>query len=337
MHKLSPELSALINQECKGRKHIKLTIATLAGEDKSIRVFNHTGEIANENHTYEIGSITKTVTTSLLAKLVYEGKMSLDDSIAKYVEGLAPDAYYPTLRRLATHTAGYEYYPFTLRQAIGAFIEPMFTGTRFGGKFPEIFDINEEKMKSLILKKKLKDKDYPWQYSNFGIGLVGHAIGVASGRGYLDATDDFLANDLGMKDSYTGIRPDTNLRGFAKKDREIDNWDFGDSIIAGAGCISSTAADMLTYARIQMNEELPYLKLCHQKHAPISKNGDSGLAWLLKKDNNHVIMHSGGTSAFHSFLAIDKHKKIAILMMANYLVDLRKFVTEIVKELEKAS
>ena len=336
MHQLSSELLLLIEKECRGRKHIKLTIGILRDGEKKIQVFDETGEIANKNYTYEIGSITKTFTTSLLAKYLYEGKMSLEDSISKYVDGLDENTYYPTLKRLATHTSGYGYYPATLLDGIKAFLEPVFTGTRNGGKFLNCYQINEEQMKELLLAKKLENKDYPWAYSNFGMGLVSYALGAVTGNGYSDTMNDYLGSDLGMKNSYTGIRSDINLRGFANKNKDIGNWDFEDSITAGTGNISSTADDMLTYARIQMNEELPYLGLCHKKYVSINNTSDMGLGWILKKDNNHVIMHTGGTGGFHNFLVIDKKKKIAYLMLANYLVNLNKFVLTILNDLEKS-
>ena len=126
------------------------------------------------------------------------------------------------------------------------------------------------------------------------------------------------------------------MHGFANNNKDIGNWDFSDSIAVGTGGISSTADDMLTYARIHMNEEFPYLKLCHEKYTSVNKMSDMGLGWILKKDNNHVIMHTGGSGGFHTFLVIDKKKKIAYVMMANYLVNLNKFVLAILNDLEKS-
>ena len=60
-----------------------------------------------KNYVYPIGSVTKTFVASLLSKYVHEEKMSLDDSISKYIGGLDKGRYYPTLKRLATHTSGY--------------------------------------------------------------------------------------------------------------------------------------------------------------------------------------------------------------------------------------
>ena len=43
-----------------------------------------------------------------------------------------------------------------------------------------------------------------------------------------------------------------------------------------------------------------------------------GLGWLLLKKNNNVIWHVGGTGCFSSFLGIDKEKKVATVVLANY-------------------
>ena len=332
MHKLSSNLQALIEKECKGKTHIKLTVGTLVNGEKTIQTFGSEGEIPNENYTYEIGSITKTFTTSLLTKYIHEGKMSLDDPISKYIDGLDHD-YYPTLKRLVTHTAGYGYLPGTLMDGIKFLVLAPLFGSRNNGELPGMFQIDGTRMRNLLLENKKQDKDYPWAYSNFGMGLVGYAIGVASGRGYFDTMDDFLINELGMSNSYTGVNPDKNLRGYDKKNRDIGNWDLSKTIIAGTGCVSSTAEDMLTYACKHMNEELPYLALAHQKHVT-SKRFDSGLAWILKQDENHVIWHNGGTGAFNSFLVIDKKKKKAYVVLSNYLFSMNKFIHAILEDLK---
>jgi len=327
-------MQALIEKECKGKTNIKLTVGTSITGEETIQTFGATGETSNENYTYEIGSITKTFTASLLAKYINKGKMSLDDPISKYVDGL-DDSYYPTLKRLATHTAGYEYLPASLWDGAKILLLAPLLGSRNNGMFPDFFKINEEKMKKLLLDNKKEDKDYQWAYSNFGMGLVGYAIGVASGRGYADTMNDFLTQELEMPNSYTGIIPEKNLRGYSKKNnKDIGNWVFTQTILAGTGGISSTAEDMLTYARKHINEELPYLALTHQKYTS-AKRLDSGLAWVLTKDNNQVMAHSGGTGGFDSTLVIDKQKKNAYIVLSNYLIGMNKFLKIIIEDLEK--
>ncbi|MCL2842036.1 MAG: beta-lactamase family protein [Oscillospiraceae bacterium] len=336
MHKLSTELQALIEKECRGKAHIKLTVGTLANGQKTIKTFGATGEIPNENYIYEIGSITKTFTTSLLAKYVHEGKMSLNDPISKYIDGL--DAhYYPTLIRLATHTAGYGYLPASLMDGIKLLFLPLLQGSRNNGVLPECLQVDADKMKMLLLENKKEDKDYPWAYSNFGIGLLGYAIGQVSGKGYYKTMNDFLTHELEMPNSYTGINSSKNLRGFNKKDKDIGNWNFDNTIMASAGDISATADDMLTYAQKHMNEELPYLALTHQKYATVKVDkSNSGLAWIMTGDNNQIIVHNGGTGAFDSLLVIDKQEKTAYVVLSNYLINANKLLTSVLEDMKKS-
>ena len=331
---LSSKLQTFIEQQCKGKTHIKLTVGVLHGDEQFIQTFGANGEVPDESYVYEIGSITKTFTASLLAKYISEGKMSLDDSIAKYIDGL-DNGYYPTIERLATHTAGYGYLPATIWDGIRMLLLAPLFGSRGGGVCPDNLKIDEERMVKLLLENKKEDKDYPWAYSNFGIGLLGIAIGKISGCGYRDTMNEFLANDLEMPNSYTGIRSDKNLRAYNKKNKNIGNWDFSDTMIAPAGDISSTAADMLLYARKQMNEELPYLGSTHHKYATINKQVDCGLAWLLWKDDNQIIAHNGGTGGFDSLLMISKRNKRAYVVLSNYLINQNKLLPLVLEEIKK--
>lgn len=314
---------------------MKLTVGTLIDGERTIQVFNDTGEIPNNNDVYEIGSITKTFTTSLLAKYVYEGKMSLDDSISRYVDGLG-DGYYPTLLRLATHQAGYGYLPATIKDGIKMILLAPLLGSRNGGIMPDGLKVDETRMKKLLLENKKEDKDYPWAYSNFGMGLLGYAIGQVSGKGYFDTMDEFLAQELNMPNSYTRTNPNKNLHGYNKKNKDIGNWDFGNTIMASAGDISATAEDMLQYAELHMNETMPYLSLTHQKHTTVRKGlSCSGLAWIMMGDNNQIIMHNGGTGAFDSLLMIDKQKKVAYVVLSNYLINAGKLFKTVLDDLKK--
>ena len=139
-----------------------------------------------------------------------------------------------------------------------------------------------------------------------------------------------------MPNSYTGINPDINLHGFSKKNKDIGNWDFEKTIISSAGDISATAEDMLTYAQKHMNGELPYLALTHEKHTTV-RNGisNSGLAWIIMGDNDEIITHNGGTGAFDSLLVIDKQKKLAYVVLSNYLIKPNKLFTTVLDEIKK--
>ena len=313
------EILNLIKKQCQGKPHIKLTVGCISNGQTTINVFNETGETEYSDYIYEIGSVTKTFTASLLAKHIHEGKISLDDSIDKYIGGLGQKSYYPTIRRLITHTSGY------------ARRLPMSKSMSLRGLFVEItnetiasaLSMDEQKMREIINEVNLSDKDYKWQYSNFGIALVGYAIGVTSGKGYKAAMNEFLTHELGLENSYTGTCPGNNLLGFSKKNSTGGNWVWGDNLLAPAGDISSTAKDLLRYAEINFNDEFPYLSVCHQKHAKLGfpfaqmLDMDMGLGWWVGKKEN-TIAHGGDTATFSSVLLADKKHKTAVIVLSNY-------------------
>ena len=150
------------------------------------------------------------------------------------------------------------------------------------------------------------------------MALVGKVLGIISGRDYWETMSEFVQNELGLSDTYLGTS-NNNLHGYDRKNNDCGNWEWNkDNLISSAGAISSTADDLLKYAKININEEKPYLSLCHKKHGNGNKKYDMGLGWWLLKKNNRVILHGGGTGCFSSFFGIDKEKKVASVVLANY-------------------
>ncbi|MEG8976624.1 serine hydrolase domain-containing protein [Priestia megaterium] len=318
MFEISDETLRLINKTCKGKKHLKLTVGYLTDNQSIIKVYNESGEIdSSKKYHYEIGSITKTFTVSLLSKYIFENKVSLNDSIQKYIKELKEDMYYPTLLRLATHSSGYSgSLPLNKREYFKIILGLIFGGSDLNKNNPLHMDFN--KMKMLIERTKLKEVDYSWKYSNFGISLIGYVLGMVSGKRYWDTMNDFLHDELGLKDTCLGSS-NNHLQGYDRKNNDCGNWHWDKgNFISPSGAVSSTADDLLKYAKINMYEDKPYLSLCHKKHGNGTKKFDMGLGWLLLKKNNNVVLHGGGTGCFSSFLGIDKEKKVASVVLANY-------------------
>lgn len=318
MFEISDETLRLIKRASRGKKHLKLTVGYLTDNDSVIKIYNENGELnSSKKYHYEIGSITKIFTVSLLSKYVFEKKLSINDSIQKYIEEVKGDDYYPTLLRLATHSSGYSArLPLNKREYSKLILGLIIGGGDLNKNNPLNMDFN--KMKMLIENNKLKEMDYSWKYSNFGISLIGYGLGIVSGKGYWDTMNDFLHNELGLSDTYLGTS-NNNLHGYDRKNNDCGNWKWNkENLISPAGGISSTADDLLKYAKINISEDQPYLCLCHKKHGNGTKKYDMGLGWFLLKKNNNVILHGGGTGCFSSFLGIDKEKKVASVVLVNY-------------------
>jgi CubicO group peptidase (beta-lactamase class C family) len=129
---------------------------------------------------FQSGSLGKQFTAAAVMTLVEEGKLALDDSIAKYFPE-APEAFRPiTVRHLLTHTSGI----------------PEYTE----GTIDLRRDYTENEMARLAFGLKL---EFPagsrWNYSNTGYLLLGFLVQRASGRFYGDVLRDRVFQPLGMK------------------------------------------------------------------------------------------------------------------------------------------
>ncbi|MFC5602146.1 serine hydrolase domain-containing protein [Sporosarcina koreensis] len=307
-----------IKKTCRGKKHLKLTVGYVTDNHSVIKIFNENGELdPSIKCSYEIGSITKTFTASLLSKYVYENRLSLNDSIQKYIEELEEDRYYPSLLRLATHRSGYSAtLPINKREYAKLILGLIRGGSDMNKNNPLNADFN--KMKTLIETTKLKDADYSWKYSNFGMSIIGYVLGIVSGNGYWDTMNDYIHGELGLTDTYLGTDKN-NLHGYDRKNNDCGNWEWTkENLISPAGALSSTAEDLLEYAKINMYEVKPYFPSCHEKHKKGINKHDMGLGWMCLKKNNNIIFHGGATGSFSSFLAMDKEKKAASVVLANY-------------------
>ena len=316
---LSEKASNLIKGATKGKEHIKFTVGVLQKEETSFKLFDSDTEIPYKSYLYEMGSIGKTFTTSLLAKYVNDGQMNLDDSVAKYIPELEEDKYYPTLKRLATHTAGYPTrYPMSKSEIFSLISKQI---RRKPLNISDYVTMNKEKMIRLAKEIRLRDKDYKWEYSNFGISLLGYAVSNVAGQSFWDLMSSYFSQDLGLKNSFMVVDKENLLNGYDIRSRDVGNWRAREDeyiVPAGAGMISN-AEDLLEYAKFNMEESPDYLRLCHDRYEVKSKNNDMGLGWWIDKKNPDVYYHGGNTEGFASMLGFDKKKKTAVVILTNVM------------------
>jgi serine-type D-Ala-D-Ala carboxypeptidase/endopeptidase len=185
----------LLNQVKEFMPNISMVIGIVS--PNGTQVYNY-GNISEENSTnvngdsiFDIGSITKTFTTTLLVDMVKRGLISLDDPIGRY---LPDDVKVPTyngkiitIEDLATHNSGLPDFP------IGWNRNQSYT--------------NEQVYNFLSNITLQSEPGVFANYSDFGMGLLGHILAIDSGISYEKLVKDRILNVLGM-DS-TGIAMNT--------------------------------------------------------------------------------------------------------------------------------
>ena len=298
-----------INDYCSGKDNIALTVGIIYRGKTNYIVYGKDGIILPQyEHSYEIGSITKTFTTSLLCKAIDEGKINLKDSISKYIK-LNDGKYYPTIKQLATHTSGYGDVPFSVR--LKSFASSITDHNNFFSGYNSKSLIND------IQKEKLSDKEYKWKYSNFGISVLGYVLSQVYRSDYKTLVEKYAQKELGLTNTHVGTS-NGDLNGYTSKNI-VSNWKWeADDAFLPAGSLVSTVGDMLRYAQIRISGEKQYLSIGDKKYAKTSNSEyDMGLGWILDTKNN-IIWHNGGTYGFNCFIGFEKENEIAVAVMANY-------------------
>lgn len=298
-----------VKDYCSDKDNIVLSIGVIYGGKADYRVYGKDGIILpKEEHLYEIGSITKTFTTSLLCKALSENKINLDDSISKYIK-LNDGQYYPTIKQLATHTAGYGEYPFSiiLKSKMSSYTDHR---NFFSG-------YNTQSLIADIQKKKLTDKQYSWQYSNFGMSVLGDILTQVYNSDYKTLLENYTQKELKLFNTHVATSK-ADLTGYTKGNK-VANWEWKDTdAFLPAGSLVSNINDMMKYANIQISDNKKYLELGYQKYATTSNpQYDIGLGWILDKNNN-IIWHTGESYGFNSFIGFDRKEKIGVVILANY-------------------
>jgi CubicO group peptidase (beta-lactamase class C family) len=264
----------------------------------------------SEESIYEIGSITKTFTATILAQMVSESMLKLEDPIDQYLPpGLVswPDDRRITFEDLATHRSGLPRIPDNLKSSYTK--NPSNPYQHYSEQ--DLLDFLQA-YKPIPLEKRKID------YSNFGVGLLGYLLVKMDGQSdYETLVKKRIFDRVGMDDSFITEGQKQLLTGHNAFGMVTPAWDL--NVLAGAGAIRSNTTDMLKYVSAQINERLDN-GLSHQARYDFDKSRKIGLTWFIKKDDQShrsLIWHDGGTGGFRSFVGFSKEPKIGVVVLSN--------------------
>ena len=273
------------------------------------------GVPALDSHTvFEIGSATKVFTTAVLMDMVRKGEVRLDDPVAKYLPSAVTiptrGGRLITLVDLATHTSGLPRLPSNLKPKDAANPYADYSVT-------EMYDF-------LSHCELTRDIGSQFEYSNLGMGLLGHALSLRAGTSYEKLVSARILRPLQMRE--TVITLPTALRsrlapGHDNAGGPVANWDL--PTLAGAGALRSTLDDMLRFLQANLdadNAGVP--SLLHDthvaRHSPTTPDGSIGLGWQIRRAfDRDIVWHNGGTGGYRSFIGFDPKTKTGVVILHN--------------------
>jgi serine-type D-Ala-D-Ala carboxypeptidase/endopeptidase len=272
------------------------------------------GKAPDGDTVYEIGSITKTFTATLLAREVLAGKVKLDTPVAQLLEGFKIPSHGGkeiTLGSLATQHSGLPRMPGNMQSADPA---------------NPFADYDAAKLKAFLAELELpRDPDASYEYSNLGFGLLGYALAQSEHVSYAVLVGDGILKPLGM--TMTGLAFTDAMRahlapGHNDNGKQVKNWDI--DALAGAGAIRSTANDMLRYLKANMGRDpsplAEAMRFAQEPRRDAFGNMRIGLAWMTTARG--IVWHNGGTGGYHSFLGFDADRQRGVIVLCNTAFDI---------------
>ncbi|PIF44584.1 CubicO group peptidase (beta-lactamase class C family) [Chryseobacterium sp. 52] len=271
---------------------------------------------------YEIGSLSKTFTGTLVAKAVLDKKLRLEDPVQKYLSEDYPNLKFnnhPVLiKDLVTHTSGL---PSMLPLPINQFFKD-FTNK----KTPE--NINNA-LKNYTQKDFLRDlhtikidtiPGYKFSYSNAGIELLSAVLEKVYQKKFEVILKEYLAQHIQMKNTTITL---------TKKEEENlavgYHYNYNDITIkmpalswGSSGNIKSTLPDMMKYLTYQLKDN-PEIAESHQPLVKVNETFSSGYAWRVIKDEKLGLYykHHGGVFRAQCFISIIPKYNLGVFIITN--------------------
>lgn len=289
------------------------SIALIEGNDVVFSGFKREDGILkatqNQGSAFEIGSISKVFTSTLLAAFITEGRVSGDDYINDYIDFLPEDSVLITFEQLANHTSGLPRIPSNM--LITSVLHRSNPYSRY-----DTIKLKKYLTTRLDLNSTPGEK---YAYSNLGTGLLAYTLCRIDNSTYEELLNRMVFSRFGMTNSTT-IRENLNtdlVKGLDRNGRVTSNWDLG--ALEGAGAILSTAEDMSKFALAQLDTTNRDLLLTRERTYSESQTMGIGLGWHITKseDAGDIVWHNGGTGGYRSCVAIDPLKGNGAIILTN--------------------
>ncbi|MFT3750910.1 MAG: serine hydrolase domain-containing protein [Agriterribacter sp.] len=259
----------------------------------------------NENSIFQLGSITKQFTTTVILKLQQEKKLSISDKLSKYFPKF-PKGDSITIEQLMLHTSGI--YSYT---SDSKFMETEVSKPA-----------NREKMMALFKDKPLDfSPGKGWNYSNSGYSMLGYIIEKVTKMPFEQVVRQYIFTPLQMTHSgfdFTHLQLPEKTTGYFKIDnKSADTAPIVDSSVSfSAGAIYSTVGDL--YKWHQALENYTILSKADQEKAYTPVRNHYGYGWVIDSiDGKRKVGHSGGIHGYITNFVRVPEDNICILLLSN--------------------
>jgi serine-type D-Ala-D-Ala carboxypeptidase/endopeptidase len=312
-------LQQILQQRINGKKAIGLVVGRLQGTNRSIVAAGNmavgSSRPVDGETLFELGSITKVFTGILLGDMANRGEVRPDDPATKY---LPPTAKMPsrnghviTLAHLASHRSGLPGMPENLTPADSFANYSMEQGFEFLSRY-----------------ELPRDPGSAYEYSNFGLGLLGDLLARRARTNYEQLVLDRICRPLGMDDTRIKLSPEMQGRFASGHDDELNPVKHLEFLgFAGAGGLRSTANDFLKFLAVALHPQHDRLSKAILRSQAARTNtvgpggagpgGEVAWCWYFNTLSDEIIFHRGMTAGFHGYMGVNRKRDRAVVVFSN--------------------
>lgn len=308
---ISKRIDSIIKDNYQKNPKVGISVGFIKNDDEYFTAYgnlNSESQIQiNKNSLFEIASITKILTSNLIAQAVIENKIKVDD----YIDNYLPKEYVLQkniqnkikISDLASHQSG-------------------LPDIDFG----KLIELNPQQPVSNVTEKTLADiinnctelKDYgKYRYSTIGYTLLGQILEKVYDKNYDQIIREKIIVPLKMKNTFTkdfNVKNITTAHNPEGGIQEFFKW----NVTASAGLIKSNAADMVTYLKAVLNSKTSIGKaaIITEKIFYKDQKREMGLGTnIVTDDKNTIYMKSGDSMGQSSIICYNRAKNWGIIIL----------------------
>ncbi len=261
---------------------------------------------------FQLGSVTKPITSLLLADMVTRGEVELDDAASEYLPaGVSmPRRGRPiTLRDLSTHMSGLPSMPSNFD--INAKPDPI-----------EGYTVNE--LWAFLSTHELRrEPGTGYGYSNLAVSLMGRLLAMRMRTNYEALVKERVLDSLGMTSTSITLSEDQLARlapGHGPYLTPVTTFEM--ATLQASGSLRSTVDDMLNLIEAYLGYSDTPLRPAMDLQlvsGGIRDGQQQALGWFLREDG--TVRHSGGKAGYRSGVAFNPKTGMGAVVLANARTD----------------
>lgn len=338
------EIEAIVEPFTRKKSNLNLVVGIIDKDSQKVDKFGQFQENSpappREHMLFEIGSITKVFTATLLSILVENQELELQAPVSSLLPEYKNLPEHITLESLVTHTSGLPRLPANFIKVAKKNADNPYA------------DYTVDHLNEYLRNYTEKGATFGQiSYSNLGAGLLGHVLARYLDLSYEDAIITRICNPLGLKNTRITLTDEQRARlaiARSPQGKPVSNWDL--PTLAGAGALRSDADDLLKFLSANLKPAqtpwesainqthklrcdqfpppgaIPKLlsqigKLWQRKSRINQKEIGIALGWFiidLPGVDQRIYWHNGGTGGYRSSMSFVKETGTGVVVLCNY-------------------